>query len=465
MLVAYFILILCAGYVVGSILLGAIRASILEILAISLTCGMGAVAFSLFALSLFSIRLSASVLWILILAFFLALSVLANRRAIITWNRVRCPVACRSWWAHLLPIVVIGYCILVVFCSATRFPLYDWDAFSVWLIKSKILLQQPVVPVPNGFVDPSLAYSHQDYPLAQPLLVAGAWTTTGRADDSIAMLTLALPWLAIGVWIAAEAKRRIGPSAAIWLMAIILSIRAPLLASTSGSADVLLACFYLGHVVFVVRWLEGGSIRDCAIAGFFAACMCFTKREGLALSVVSLGAMTVFSARSIAERTRHLAAFAGVTLFFIAPWLIWQTRLPHVTEAYYSRLTPSILYENLPRVPAILSAIAHECLSWRSWDGLWIVLIAIAGLSFNSMRNRVVLAMWSLLVGHFIVNALAFFVASDAIYGMMPAVLDRLTIHAFPLAALLIVVHGSSLFGRRYPPLETPQVITQPSSP
>jgi hypothetical protein len=446
MLVFYFIVIFVVGYVVASLLLGARRASLVELVALSLICGAGAVPALLFIISLLSFPLAASTLWILVLLTAIALLVLVQRKAVLRWDRGEAGSfnARASGWS-VIPIAAIVFCVAVATWEAAKYPLYDWDAFSVWLIKAKVLVSRPLMPVPEEFVTPALAYSHQDYPLAQPLLVAGAWAATGATDDHVAMLTLLLPWLAIGLLFAAEASRRVGATAALWLTAILLSIRAPLLAAPSGSADVMLAAFYFAHLVFILRYLEKPASRDIAVAGFFAGCMCFTKREGTALVIISALILLIFAQASFRERARHLGLFAGVAMIIVGPWLLWQTQLPHVSETYYGRLTPTVIHNDLARLPAIASALFNECASWRAWDGLWLLLVVVAIFSIDVFRDRIILAIWLLLLGHFVMNALAFLVASDAIYAMMPPVLDRLTLHAFPAAALLIVLHWAKL--------------------
>jgi hypothetical protein len=449
MLVFYFIVIFVVGYMVASLLFGARRASLVEIVALSLICGLGAVPALLFIISLLSFPLAASALWILFLLTAIALLVLMQRKAVLRWDRSRAiPVHARAIGLSAIPVAAIVFCVVAAGWNATKYPLYDWDAFSVWLIKAKVLVSHPLMPVPEEFVTPALAYSHQDYPLAQPLLVAGAWAATGATDDHVAMLTLLLPWLAIGLLFAAEALRRLGAIAALWLTAILLSIRAPLLAAPSGSADVMLAAFYFAHVVFILRYLEKPTTRDIAAAGFFAGCMCFTKREGTALVIISALILLIFARTNFRDRARHLGLFAGVALIVIGPWLLWQTQLPHVSETYYGRLTPAVVRNDLARLPAIAAAIVNECTSWRAWDGLWLLLVIVAVFSIEFFRDRILLAIWLLLLGHFVMNALAFLVASDAIFAMMPPVLDRLTIHAFPAAALLIVLHWAKMRAR-----------------
>ena len=59
----------------------------------------------------------------------------------------------------------------------------DIDSFAIWVFKAKIVFTEPLRPVPAALLNPGLSYSHQDYPLNLPMLVAGVFATLGRVDD------------------------------------------------------------------------------------------------------------------------------------------------------------------------------------------------------------------------------------------------------------------------------------------
>jgi len=63
--------------------------------------------------------------------------------------------------------------------------LADIDAFAIWMFKAKIVAAQPLLPIPKFLLDDSLSYSHQDYPLGMPLVVAGMYAAIGRVEEML----------------------------------------------------------------------------------------------------------------------------------------------------------------------------------------------------------------------------------------------------------------------------------------
>ncbi len=85
--------------------------------------------------------------------------------------------------------------------------LQDIDSFAIWMLKAKWVTIEALHPMPAAFRDPILSYSHQDYPLSLPLLIAGLYAIIGHIDDNAAKLLLMPVWASL-VGIIYSAVRR-----------------------------------------------------------------------------------------------------------------------------------------------------------------------------------------------------------------------------------------------------------------
>jgi 4-amino-4-deoxy-L-arabinose transferase-like glycosyltransferase len=343
----------------------------------------------------------------------------------------------------LIPLCAIAFCIVAMVIHALALPLYEWDAFSIWFLKAKILLHQPLLPTPAYFHDPAMSYSHRDYPLGQPMFIAGLWGIAGRANDHSARVALLLPYIGMACLFFAEARRRTALGTAGWLTAIFACAPAITFWAPSGNADVMLAAFYLAHLIYLVRWLESRAAREIAAAGFFACCMAFTKHEGVPLVLISgvlAAAVVAFKERRL---SRSLLIYPAVFVMLI-PWLAWSWNLPASNERYAPRLTPAVVMENLASVGPGLRLIGTELVRFQSWGLLVPLLALVTLLTAQRLRRLAVLGLWLAAAAHLAMYLMAWIVAEPLMKQMMPGVMNRLVLHVMPAIALLIVVHWPS---------------------
>jgi hypothetical protein len=217
-------------------------------------------------------------------------------------------------------------------------PLTEWDAFAIWGFKAKVLAHEALRPTPAYFHDLTLSYSHLDYPLMVPFLTAGAYAAMGTVDDqtgklvSVFLDVLIVPMVYLGLrW-----KLRRLPAAC--LSATLAMLPVMFRYGGVGCADLPLAMFYAGSILYVARWIDRQQWPDLILAILFSAFVAFTKNEGMVLALMNGAVLLGFGLWGGRRRAGvGAAAFFTGLLAMDAAWLIWSRSLPRTTsqEAFH----------------------------------------------------------------------------------------------------------------------------------
>jgi hypothetical protein len=210
-----------------------------------------------------------------------------------------------------------------MFQHAKAFPQGDWDGWAIWNLHARFLYRGSTGAWKDLFGS-GMAWSHPDYPLLLPGLVAGSWTILG-AEAPLVPALLSSVFGLLSVSLLTSAMLAITKDARGWLTGLIL-LATPsfLLQSAHQTADIPLAAYILSTIValqLAERW------RDCRrellfIAGFAAGLAAWTKNEGLLFIVVLVASLCVVHAwkrtwQALASQMVWLAAGLAPSLLVI----------------------------------------------------------------------------------------------------------------------------------------------------
>jgi hypothetical protein len=467
----YTALILLAGYSILCITFKSGARHWLEILGFSHAAGAGVVSLILFDASIAGATPSRITLFGILA---MAIALLIYRRRHGGWLKPSIP-APRGKFAPvtLLGAASIGLLLLAVCNVAARagWPvLYNIDSFAIWMLKAKWVLHQPLRPLPAVFRDPILSYSHQDYPLGFPFLVAGLYTAIGHVDDSQAAMVLVPLYLSIVAVMYSGIRAMHRRSIALTITALFAAM--PVLTQHAGyaMAETMLIMAYTGTLVLLARWMETGETGCLPLAGLLAASAAFAKNEGLALLPI-LGIATVIAIifrrfnllhspgrkagdrpasgsfpnpiPGLAARAVKQAIFAAIVCAIaIGPWLIFRLQLPKTHEDYGGKLTSlATIKQSLPRSGYVLRKFLGSCFDVRAAGLLWIVLILVAIVGWRGFGRRVALVLWFILIAQLSLYVFTFMVTPWQLDVLVPMISGKLLMQTSPVVALLIAVH------------------------
>ena len=355
-----------------------------------------------------------------------------------------------AWLLVPVALAVIG--LLIVLGEVGFAPIQELDAWAIWIFKAKWIASGSLSPTPAVFTDPGFVYAHQAYPLLLPTLAAGACGVFGSFSEHAARAVLPVLYLGLGLIVYGALRPKLDRLPAACCAALQLLLPSVLHYAGVGYADVMLAAFYPGNIVFAVRWLETGERRDLVVAGLFGAAGAFTKNEGLPLALINLG--VVFAMRFRHRRARSLADAAAYLLAFVlplGPWLIWSRRLPVGGDDFITRMSLRLVANNARRLPEIIRGMTVEFLRYRHWGPLWVILPAFAWIGSRAFREPAVRAVWAMLLLHAGLYAAIYLVSPNEPAYLIPSSIERLVVHVTPAAILAIGLHWASINGAATP--------------
>ncbi len=229
--------------------------------------------------------------------------------AAVAWSRARhagpdapAPGGSAPLWLWILLGVAALMAFLTYILLHAAAPHGEWDAWSIWNLRARFLFRA------QEFVSPfsaAIEWSHPDYPLLLPGVIALLWHAGGGESTRIAgAVGLLFVFTSIAVPLFAVRLLR-GPGLAVLCALSILSATSVVRIGASLYADVPLAAFIVIAGAFLVYGLEAESTRPVFLAGLAAGCAAWTKNEGL-LFCVSLTAAHLLSVSGMPDFRRRL---------------------------------------------------------------------------------------------------------------------------------------------------------------
>lgn len=301
-----------------------------------------------------------------------------RRPRIQRWSRLR------IGYEHLTLAATVAILVAVlgplVMAEMRAHPNGSWDAWSIWNLRARFLAS-PGDLWWNAF-DPALAWSHPDYPLLLPAVVARTWTLSGTT----------LPWwpaaagLTFGILaaltVAGALYRHAGPLAAAVGLALV-AVPEFVSQSTHQLADIPVGYFTVLALVLLLP-TEPGAAR-LSLAGFSLGLAAWSKNEGLVAAIGLASTYVWFRGRTAGWRTaldavRDLTIGLWPMLVVLALFKILVAPQNDLMEGL-SRPGVLTYWLDTVRVRFVLSYMASEALRWGGWLTTVGPIVAVAALA------------------------------------------------------------------------------------
>lgn len=266
---------------------------------------------------------------------------------------------------------VIGYAL-----RALTEPMWSNDFLAIWGLKGKTIFAAGGVPR-RLFDDPSLGFSHPEYPLGLPFLYAALSFLLGRWDDHA--MALLFPFLQAATLLALFGwLRRRGASRTVALgAAALLALFEPLYSAfLTGMADVpysFVALLFGTALADTLDRTDAFAARRLALASFLAVS---TKNEGLLLTAAAVFLAVLAFRKSRSPSRRALAAIAAPAILLLLAGRLWKGSLP-LRDFDLAFLGPNLVLELLPRAGEAIRTGLREVIL-PAWPGLLGILLLVA---------------------------------------------------------------------------------------
>lgn len=294
------------------------------------------------------------------------------------------------WWYFF--VVLIGVKASLLAYEALRQPIVSWDAWTTWLLRSRIWLET------GGYVEfadtPTVLASASGYAIEAwryPELVSwiGAWSSawSGTWVESSAVL----PWvglvavLPLGMY---SGLRRSGVGATVAIVAAWALLSLPLVGThiaMTGYADIWLATSLMLAVMSAFRWLRTHHYADLLVTMLMVIFAAAIKPEGLVWAGIFV--------------LTYIIARLGSRVFMVSV-LVAALAMLGLFQLEGVRLTLPLLGSLSFGWPVSISELSWHLWVYGNWHLLfWILPLALFGASlsmggFYSDRARLGLLSW-----------------------------------------------------------------------
>ena len=344
--------------------------------------------------------------------------------------------------AFLLAIVAAASAFIAIL---RQHPHGQWDAWMNWDLRARMLVRGGSQW--RAAFSGAIPWSHPDYPVLVPSLVARTWLYAGTETMlGPALVAATFTFGTVGLLVAALAALR---STSQGLLAGLVLLATPffILHGTSLYADVPLGFFFLATTVCVALDGRHGEVtsRFAVLAGVAAGLAMWTKNEGNLIALAMVVGLFLGGANdSGPARRRRLLAFgrgllamlvlvAGFKIALAPPNDLLSTL---AVDRTIGRLTDPGRYF------LVFREYARHITSFGN-NGLvavvWVLIAYMLGLGLSrpelsrSWLRSVTLALVALLAGHFMV----FVSMADELLRLLDSSLDRLLLQLWPSALFL----------------------------
>lgn len=333
----------------------------------------------------------------------------------------------------------------------------EWDAWSIWNLRARFLFRAQEFVSPFS---PVISWSHPDYPLLVPSVIALLWHAGGAESPALAA-AVGFGFLASSVAVPFFTLRLLrGPAMAALGALAVLGATSLVRVSASQYADVPLAAYIVAATCLLVYALEVESAGNSVIllAGLSAGLAAWTKNEGLLFcgSIILAHLLCVTRRSEFSRRLSTVLALGAGILAVLAIVGHFKFRMAPANDLVNSGTAGVALARarDFNRYWVTFWAFVGELLTFGSVlvppvivFGVWLALVrfraTVSGAALLPMA-----AVTIQLAGYF------------AIYVTTPQDLDwqlntslpRLLLHVWPLLVTGIFLISGDLFGGRPQP-------------
>ncbi len=222
---------------------------------------------------------------------------------------------------------------------------------------------------------------------------------------------------------------------------------------STGLADMPLALFYTGSVIFLLKYISDKKFKDLIFCILYSVFCAFTKNEGLPLIGINIFVLAFNLTISKIDKHAIRALFFYIFTFLILylPWLIFSKSIPKTHENYMGQLNAQVIFNNLSRLKLIIPEFLKQIVSFEDWGVLWICLIATSIIFHKKLRNKEIYNYCLLLFLQTFLYIFVFIITPWDVMILSRLALARILLHMAPITILLIAYLSGNILDKQDP--------------
>jgi len=356
----------------------------------------------------------------------------------------------KMWgWIEILLLFLVLLLLFQQLNYAIRLPLVGFDSRAHWGLKTKILHHEGTF-YSKSFYDSERIHPQVRHPLLLPITEVLVTLSLGRYDDRLMKIPLVMIFASILALFYSETRRYHSRAVALGFTLFLASI--PRMTTpgdggiTSGYADAPLAFYFLATLIFLVRWIRSGEMKDAVCASLLAVFTMYIKDDGigcLASAFPALILAALFCRKWLWKKRIPILLLTGaVILILVLPARIFSHSLSVGKGEYFEGLLNMVtLRKNLDRLDVIFTSYKLEFL-WNlpNWGFLWIILLISAIWQWKRFGKMEVRFLAFTILFFFGVLTVIFLILPWNLRHFFAGSLARLIMHAAPASIFLIAL-------------------------
>jgi len=357
------------------------------------------------------------------------------------------------------PTVLVVGLLLVLGAAGAAFasglmwhPHGEWDAWMNWNLKARMFFRGGTAW--RAAFSAALPWSHPDYPVLVPTLVARSWFYAGHETQLGPALVAATFTFGTVALLATALARLRGTGQGLLGGLVLLGTPFFIAHGTTLYADVPLGYFFLA--TFVGLALDArygaGTTRFALLAGTMAGLSMVTKNEGLLFAIAVAGGLVLFSRRSLRGFALGMLPLLLLTLGYKAVFAPENDLISTLgADRTLGNLTsPDRYYMTLREYAVHIASFGSNGIGSLPWVLVAYLLgvgISRAELDRPWVRAGAV-ALALVMAGHFGV----FVTMAHELARLLASSLDRLLLQLWPAALFLFLMVARMPNGKPEPP-------------
>jgi len=180
----------------------------------------------------------------------------------------------------------------LIFFLSRRHPFGEWDAWALWNMKSKFLIFGGKHW--SAIFNRLHWHTQPDYPLLLPFIHTWSYCFTQKELLPIPRITAVVFATLCPMLLYGGLQQFIKKEIALLAAALLVVNPFYMFLSTAQYADILLAFYLLASLITLTLTLRMKNKRRAILLGFILGLMTFTKNEGIAITLLLIGLLTIY---------------------------------------------------------------------------------------------------------------------------------------------------------------------------
>jgi hypothetical protein len=203
-------------------------------------------------------------------------------------------------------------------------PLEAWDARSIWFFHAKMIYVASSIGQSAGWQDPSIVFSHTDYPTLVPALAAQGAYVMGYWNEYIPKISLFFMLIPGVTWLFTFARRSFS---FIFLLFLVLFNNYPFI--WNGYMDGFLALYFSIALLLLGRYIKSSQPIDMVSSICCLITLTYLKNEGVLAAIAGFCPIILiyfFKKKSLSIKNVFLKnwKYFTVSLLSLLPFLLWS---------------------------------------------------------------------------------------------------------------------------------------------